>query len=70
MLRAERNALKEGCPSEAKKWNYRMKVPEKDRLVPDSKRKDVEKTGSSPNNKFIKTTSIDSKLPLTVGNQS
>ena len=39
MLRAERNALKEGCPSEAKKWNYRMKVPEKDRLVPDSKRK-------------------------------
>ena len=70
LLRAERNTLRDGYPTEAKKWNYKMKVHEKDRLVPDTKRKDVDKTGSSPNNKFIKTTTHDSKLPLTIGNQS
>ena len=47
-----------------------MKVHEKERPVPDTKRKDVEKTGSSPSNKVIKTASADSKLPLTIGKTS
>ena len=64
LLRSERNALKEGQPTAAKKWNYKMKLHEISRPLPDSKRKDTEKTGSSPNNKFLKTTSVTSKLSI------
>ena len=74
LLRAEKTSLKEGSPSEAKKHNYNQKMHEKTRPVPDTKRKELEKTGSSPNNpKFIKinsSTSADSKLPPLVGNQA
>ena len=42
-----------------------MKLHEKNRPVPDSKRKDLEKTGSSPNQqKFLKTSMVDPKLSL------
>ena len=71
LLRAERNSLKEGNPGEAKKLNYRMKLHEKCRPVPDSKRKELEKTGSSPNNsKILKTASVEAKLPLSIGDKS
>ena len=43
LLRAERSALKDSLPIEAKKSNYKMKLHEKNRPVPDSKRKDIEK---------------------------
>ena len=73
LLRAERNALKDGSPGKAKKFNYRMKLHEKNRPVPDrdSKRKDLEKSGSSPNNsKILKTAPVGVKLPLSVGDKS
>ena len=75
LLRSERNALKDGSPVEAKKYNFKMKLHDKTRPVPDSKRKELEKSGSSPNqHKILKTSnssnSGDSKLPLAVGNQS
>ena len=44
LLRAERSALKDGIPVEAMKSNYKMKLHEKSRPVPDSKTKDLEKT--------------------------
>ena len=73
LLRAERNALKEGSPSEAKKFNFKMKMHEKQRPVPDAKRKELEKSGSSPNqHKIMKTLSsvnlIDSSVSLIAGN--
>ena len=71
LLRAERNALKEGFPSNARKHNYNLKLHEKARPVPDAKRKELEKTESSPHHpKFLKITSsasVDPKLSLTVG---
>ena len=76
LLRAEKNALKEGSPSEAKKFNYKMKLHEKIRPVPDTKRKELEKSGSSPTqHKILKTTLssanlVDSNLPVSVGDQS
>ena len=67
LLRAERSALKDNLPIEAKKSNYKMKLHEKNRPVPDSKRKEIEKTGSSPNQqKFLKTCMVDPKLSLSV----
>ena len=72
LLRAERNALKEGSPSEAKKFNYQLKLHEKVRPIPDTKRKDVDKSGSSPNTKVLKTNSsmsFDSKQSLVVEDQ-
>ena len=60
LIRAERSALKEGKPSEARKTNYRLKLHEKMRPIPDKKR-ELEKTGSSPNQtKIPKTSSISS----------
>ena len=44
LLRSERSALKEGCPSEAKRCNYKLKLHEKTRHVPDGERKELEKT--------------------------
>ena len=72
ILRAERTALKEGSPTEAKRCNYKLKLHEKNRPVPDSKRKELEKSGSSPNQtKFIKTntTSVDPNLSSLIGDQ-
>ena len=75
LLRSERNALKEGSPSEAKKFNFKMKMHDKTRPVPDSKRKELEKSGSSPTqHKILKTASssslVDSKLPIAAGSQN
>ena len=54
LLRAEKNHLKDGNPTEAKKTNYRLKMHEKIRPVPENKRA-VDKSGNSPNQpKFIK----------------
>ena len=46
LLRAERSSLKDGAPSEAKRHNYNQKLHEKTRPVPETKRKELEKTGS------------------------
>ena len=66
LLRAERTALKEGKPSEAKKMNFKLKMHEKTRPAPEKKR-ELERTGNSPNqSKIPKTTGIGGKAQVAV----
>ena len=63
LLRAERGALRDGNPSEAKKLNYRVKMHEKcppAQEKPDKKR-ELERSGNSPTNSKIPKTTTSSK---------